>query len=127
MSFMRAYKEHELTYLFPMAKLDIGRLATGYCLLRLPRIKEIMGKHIEHFQQSPIDPKTVPLRNKKQEKQRQERLQQQLEQEKEEGGNGRVDKWESTELMKTKEPTCTDIMEMLKPKAQRTRTQKRRA
>ena len=52
LSFVRAYQEHQLPYLFPFKSLDIGNLATGYCLLRLPRIKEILGKHVRGFQQS---------------------------------------------------------------------------
>ena len=54
LSFVRAYHEHQLPYLFPFKNLDIGNLATGYCLLRLPRIKEILGKHVRGFQQSEV-------------------------------------------------------------------------
>ena len=89
LSFIRAYQEHQLPYLFPFKSLDIGSLATGYCLLRLPRIKEILGKHVKGFQQSDagalghdflcrhptlharriqVDPTEVPFRNVKQEK-----------------------------------------------------------
>ncbi|PRP83597.1 ATP-dependent RNA helicase [Planoprotostelium fungivorum] len=36
-SFLRAYKEHTLTYIFPFNRLDAGRLANGLCLLQLPK------------------------------------------------------------------------------------------
>ena len=54
LSFARAYQEHQLPFLFPFKSLDIGNLATGYCLLRLPRIKEILGKHVKGFRQSQV-------------------------------------------------------------------------
>ncbi|PFH35958.1 DEAD/DEAH box helicase domain-containing protein [Besnoitia besnoiti] len=61
-SFVRAYKEHQLSFLLPFQRLDIGRLATAFRLLRLPRIKEIMGRQIAHFSQSPVDPLKIPFR-----------------------------------------------------------------
>ena len=47
-----ALEEHQLPFLFPFKDLDLGNLATGYALLRLPRIKEILGKQVKGFQQS---------------------------------------------------------------------------
>merc|ERR1712194_409854 len=43
-SYGRAYQEHTLKYVFPFKALDMGGVATGMCLLRMPRIKEILGK-----------------------------------------------------------------------------------
>merc|ERR1719433_1167653 len=74
-SFVRAYQEHQLSFLFPFKLLDLGGVATCYCLLRLPRIKEILGRKINNFEQSEIDPATVPFRDKNQERERQVRLQ----------------------------------------------------
>lgn len=74
-SFVRAYQEHQLSFLFPFKLLDLGGMATCYCLLRLPRIKEILGRKIKNFEQSEIDPATVPFRDKNQERERQVRLQ----------------------------------------------------
>lgn len=51
-------EEHQLPFLFPFKDLDLGDLATGYCLLRLPRIKEILGKRVSGFKQSEAG--TVP-------------------------------------------------------------------
>lgn len=73
-TYIRAYQEHQLQYLFPFKKLDIGELATGFGLLRIPRVKEILGRKIHHFERSDIDPKTVRFKNKKAERDRQERL-----------------------------------------------------
>jgi len=79
-SFVRAYQEHHLSYLFPFKTMDLGGLATGYCLLRIPRIKEILGKKIANFERSSVDPASVPFRNKAHEKQRQAKLKEEQEQ-----------------------------------------------
>merc|ERR1719221_500637 len=73
-SFLRSYQEHQLPYIFPFKGLDLGALATGFCLLRMPRMKEILGRKIKGFQQSSVSPADVPFKNKAQEKQRQEAL-----------------------------------------------------
>lgn len=48
-------------------------------MLRLPRIKEILGKAIKNFVQSEIDPETIPWRVANQKKQFEERRQHTLE------------------------------------------------
>lgn len=73
-SFVRGYQEHQLSFIFPKSSLDYGGVATSYCMLRLPRMKEILGKRIPNFSQSRIDPETIPFRDRKQEKQRQDRM-----------------------------------------------------
>nr|WCZ58479.1 ATP-dependent RNA helicase [Andalucia godoyi] len=40
-SFVRAYKEHKLSYVFPFSRLDFGALAVGLGLLRLPKMGEM--------------------------------------------------------------------------------------
>jgi len=37
-----------------MIQLDIGAVANSFCLFRLPRIKEILGKRIDGFTQSNV-------------------------------------------------------------------------
>ncbi|CAD7952076.1 unnamed protein product [Amoebophrya sp. A120] len=76
-SFFRGYQEHQLRFLFRIEELPLGDVATGLCLLRIPRIKEILGKKIENFVQSKVNPETVPFLDKVREKQRQEKLQRQ--------------------------------------------------
>ena len=49
-------------------------LATQLGLLRLPRMKEILGRKIKGFTASDVHPITVPFLNRKREKQRQEQL-----------------------------------------------------
>jgi len=118
-SYVRAYQEHQLPFLFPFKSLDLGGLAMSFCLLRLPRMKEILGKKITGFEQSPIDPAMVPFTNKAQERQRQERYEQQRETQ---GGLTDAEKklkereWEKAKREKAN----------TKEKKPRTRTQKRK-
>ena len=48
-SFMRYYKEHQLSFIFSFTLLDIGQVANSFCLFKLPRVKEILGKPIKSF------------------------------------------------------------------------------
>jgi ATP-dependent RNA helicase DDX55/SPB4 len=38
-SFVRAFKEHELKYIFDFKKLDLGLVANSFFLFRVPRVK----------------------------------------------------------------------------------------
>lgn len=65
-SYIRSYKEHDLKYIFEFKNLSIGEVANSFFLLRLPRIKEILGRKIEGFVQSEVDPETIPWRDSNQ-------------------------------------------------------------
>lgn len=58
-SFVKFYSEHDLKYIFDIKGLDIGNLATSFQLLRLPRIKEILGRNVKNFKQSDLDPSEI--------------------------------------------------------------------
>eukprot|EP00392_Amoebophrya_sp_AT5.2_P005664 g5674.t1 len=73
-SFVRGYQEHQLRFLFQVEELPLGELASSLCLLRIPRIREILGRRISGFVQSAIHPENVPFADKAREKQRQEKL-----------------------------------------------------
>eukprot|EP00931_Biecheleriopsis_adriatica_P036486 TRINITY_DN21014_c0_g1_i1.p1 TRINITY_DN21014_c0_g1~~TRINITY_DN21014_c0_g1_i1.p1 ORF type:complete len:729 (-),score=215.34 TRINITY_DN21014_c0_g1_i1:56-2215(-) len=121
LSFVRAYQEHQLPFIFPFKGLDLGALATGYCLLRMPRIKEILGKHIRGFQQSEVHPESVPFRDKKQERLRQEKLAAaRVDKEKQEEEAEAARKEELARMKKAKKDAA-------KAEKERTRTQKRNA
>mmetsp|Transcript_8055 Transcript_8055/g.8307 ORF Transcript_8055/g.8307 Transcript_8055/m.8307 type:complete len:439 (+) Transcript_8055:1-1317(+) len=56
-SFIKFYSEHDLKYIFDVKLLDIGDYANSLQLVRLPRVKEILGKKIKGFEKnSEIDP-----------------------------------------------------------------------
>jgi ATP-dependent RNA helicase DDX55/SPB4 len=38
-SYIRAYKEHDLRYIFEFKNIDIGQIANSFFLYRIPRIK----------------------------------------------------------------------------------------
>jgi ATP-dependent RNA helicase DDX55/SPB4 len=74
--YVRYYKEQHLNFIFEFKHLDLGFLAQGFGLLRIPRIQEIIGKHIENFTQSDIDPDTISYNDSKKEANRLKLLQQ---------------------------------------------------
>ena len=71
-SYIRAYKEHHCSYIFRLQQLDVGGLARGFGLLRLPRLIEIKKTHkgLSSFKPSDIDPDSVKYQDKVREKQR---------------------------------------------------------
>jgi len=117
-SFIRAYQEHQLPFIFPMKSLDLGSLANCFCLLRIPRMKETLGKKIKGFIQSSIHPESVPFKDKGQEKQRQEKLKR-LAEEAKEGEAAAEKKWKEEEKARKKREKEAE--------KERTRTQKRKA
>lgn len=58
-SFVKFYSENDLKYIFDVKLLDVGDLAKSFQLLRLPRIKEILGKKIKGFENNAINPKDL--------------------------------------------------------------------
>lgn len=73
-SIIRFYQEHDLKYIFDAKTLDIGNLANSFQLLRLPRMKEILGKKIEHFiQDEETNPKSLVYLNSNTAKQMEEK------------------------------------------------------
>ncbi|OMJ91591.1 hypothetical protein SteCoe_5849 [Stentor coeruleus] len=73
-AYVRYYKEHNLNYIFQFKHLELGFLAQGFCLLRLPRVSEILGKNIENFEQSEINPDDIAYKDPQKEERRQKLL-----------------------------------------------------
>ncbi|XP_043697631.1 DEAD-box ATP-dependent RNA helicase 18 [Telopea speciosissima] len=76
-SYIRAYKEHQCSYIFRWKELEIGKLAMGYGLLQLPAMPEV--KHhslsIEGFTAAEdINLTEIKYKDKSREKQRQRTL-----------------------------------------------------
>ena len=71
-SYLRYYQEHELSYIFRMKDLDLGSLAHSFCLLRLPRVSEILGKSIPSFTPSNINPDSITFKDPVKEQKRAE-------------------------------------------------------
>lgn len=73
-SFVRAYQEHKLKIIFSWKEVDVGQIAQSFGVLRIPRVKEILGKRIENFENSEIAPDDVKFADLKREEARQEEL-----------------------------------------------------
>ncbi|KAK2196682.1 bifunctional P-loop containing nucleoside triphosphate hydrolase/Helicase [Babesia duncani] len=72
-SYTRAYSEHHLKCIFTK-NLDYGAIAASMGVLRVPRVKEIMGKRFDNFANSDIDPESVAYLDQEKEKKRQMEL-----------------------------------------------------
>eukprot|EP00698_Gefionella_okellyi_P000521 TRINITY_DN10471_c0_g1_i1.p1 TRINITY_DN10471_c0_g1~~TRINITY_DN10471_c0_g1_i1.p1 ORF type:complete len:387 (-),score=104.59 TRINITY_DN10471_c0_g1_i1:14-1174(-) len=73
-SYMRAYKEHQCSYIFRMDKLDISSLAMTFGLLRLPHMPELKKMNLTYVPPRQLDPKSVPYTDSTREKQRLEKM-----------------------------------------------------
>lgn len=63
-SFIRYYKEHQLTFIFSFTLLEIGYVAHSFCLFRIPRVKEILGKAVKGFDNQDIKIDEIPYKDK---------------------------------------------------------------
>ena len=74
-SFLRYYKEHQLSFIFAFNTLNIGQVANSFFLFRLPRVKEILGRPIHDFvPRKDVALEQIAYRDSNQGKQFQERL-----------------------------------------------------
>ncbi|KAK3743382.1 hypothetical protein QZH41_002130 [Actinostola sp. cb2023] len=74
-SFVQSYRKHECNLIFRIRDLDLGRLAEGFGLLKLPKMPELKGVIIQGFTALDMDYDRIPYEAKIREKQRQVRLQ----------------------------------------------------
>lgn len=83
-SYIRAYKEHHCAFIFRFASLDLGLLATSFCLLRLPKMPELKDVITKNKGKLPrftpashdVDIYAIPFKEKARENARQKRLEQ---------------------------------------------------
>ncbi|XP_031555009.1 ATP-dependent RNA helicase DDX55-like [Actinia tenebrosa] len=73
-SFVQSYRKHECSLIFRFKDLDLGRLAEGFGLLRLPKMPELKDVSIEGFTATDIDFDQIPYLEKIRERQRQTKL-----------------------------------------------------
>ncbi|KAG7659195.1 P-loop containing nucleoside triphosphate hydrolase [Arabidopsis suecica] len=76
-SFVRAYKEHQCSYIFSWKGLEIGKLAMRYGILSFPYISEVKQDRIGIVGFTPVQGITfedIKFKNKSREKQRQQNL-----------------------------------------------------
>lgn len=80
-SYIRAYKEHKLKFIFRFSSLNLAKLALSFSLLGLPRIPELRNKLNEiNFSRASlnINFRDIPYKDKLRERARQKRLKAQL-------------------------------------------------
>ncbi|CAM9653497.1 unnamed protein product, partial [Hapterophycus canaliculatus] len=75
-SFIRAYKEHQCSFIFRFNDLALGAVARSFCLLRLPKIAELSDPAVtESFEkEKTIDFTAIKYADKVREKARQKQL-----------------------------------------------------
>ena len=79
-SYVRGYRGHICSYIFRLANLDLGHLATCFCLARLPFMPELKGKkRPSNFQPCNVKHNQIPFKDPVKEKQRLEKLQRERE------------------------------------------------
>ncbi|XP_045175115.2 ATP-dependent RNA helicase DDX55-like isoform X2 [Mercenaria mercenaria] len=74
-SFVQSYAKHECYMIFQMKKMDFGRLANGFGLIKAPKMPELKGEKMDNFYPVPIDTNDIVYSDKGLEKQRQIKLQ----------------------------------------------------
>uniref|UniRef100_A0A0D6R5I7 ATP-dependent RNA helicase n=1 Tax=Araucaria cunninghamii TaxID=56994 RepID=A0A0D6R5I7_ARACU len=76
-SLIRAYKEHHCSYIFRWKELEVGKLAMGYGLLRLPSMTELKWRAFSTDGFVPVedlDLRAIKYKDKAREKQRQKNM-----------------------------------------------------
>ena len=87
-SYVRAYKEHQLNFIFRLAELDIGAVGNALGVLQMPHmpdLKRLPKQCLESFRPSEVPPESVAFRDRGREKQRQKNLAAKAEQQDERG------------------------------------------
>ncbi|CAG8534292.1 11972_t:CDS:2 [Dentiscutata erythropus] len=72
-SYVRSYSKHEANYIFRLRDLDLGKVAKGYCLLKLPKMPELKDIKIE-FEEASVNMDEYRYANKAREQKRLSKL-----------------------------------------------------
>lgn len=73
-SYVQAYSKHECNLILKLKDIDLGKLAMGFGLLRMPKMPELKGKNVSSFVGSEVDVNTIPYAHKQRELHRIKRL-----------------------------------------------------
>ncbi|XP_060817298.1 probable ATP-dependent RNA helicase DDX55 homolog isoform X3 [Bombus pascuorum] len=73
-SYVQAYNKHECNLILRLKDIDLGKLAMGFGLLRMPRMPELKGKDLSNFQEEDTDINSITYSDKQKEKSRLEKL-----------------------------------------------------
>ncbi|KAG0166339.1 ATP-dependent rRNA helicase spb4 [Apophysomyces sp. BC1034] len=75
-SWVRAYSKHEANYIFRLKDIDLGRVATGFGLLKLPKMPELKDQKDIAFVAEDMDWDSYKYTDKNREAKRQREMQQ---------------------------------------------------
>ncbi|PNF27904.1 ATP-dependent RNA helicase DDX55 [Cryptotermes secundus] len=73
-SHIHAYSRYECNVILRLKDLNFGTLATGFGLLKLPKMPELQGKDVSDFEEVHIDFNSIPYMDRQRERIRQEKL-----------------------------------------------------
>lgn len=73
-SYIQAYNKHECNLILQLKDIDLGKLAMGFGLLKMPKMPEIKGKDVSSFIGPDIDINTISYANQQRELHRIEKL-----------------------------------------------------
>ncbi|XP_032673412.1 probable ATP-dependent RNA helicase DDX55 homolog [Odontomachus brunneus] len=73
-SYIQAYNKHECNLILRLKDIDLGKLAMGFGLLRMPKMPELKGRDVSSFNGPKIDVNTIAYANKQRESHRIEKL-----------------------------------------------------
>ncbi|KYN03543.1 PREDICTED: probable ATP-dependent RNA helicase DDX55 homolog [Cyphomyrmex costatus] len=73
-SYVQAYSKHECNLILQLKDIDLGKLAMGFGLLKMPKMPELKKNNISSFVGPEIDVNTIPYVNKQRELRRIKRL-----------------------------------------------------
>ncbi|KAI4482669.1 hypothetical protein M0804_008522 [Polistes exclamans] len=73
-SYVQAYNKHECNLILRLKDIDLGNLAIGFGLLKMPRMPELKGRDVTSFVAPEIDFNSITYLNKEKERIRLEKL-----------------------------------------------------
>ncbi|GBC07582.1 hypothetical protein RclHR1_07550002 [Rhizophagus clarus] len=73
-SYVRFYTKHDASYIFRLKDLDLGKVAKGYGLLRLPKMPELKDYKTNNFEEFTVDMDEYKYADKSREKKRRQKL-----------------------------------------------------
>lgn len=73
-SYIQSYSKHECNLILRLKDIDMGKLAMGFGLLKMPKMPELKGKDVSFFVSPEIDINAIPYANKQRELHRIEKL-----------------------------------------------------
>ncbi|XP_020293253.1 probable ATP-dependent RNA helicase DDX55 homolog [Pseudomyrmex gracilis] len=66
-SYIQAYNKHECNLILRLKDMDLGKVAMGFGLLKMPKMPELKGKDVSFFVGPEIDVNEIPYANKQRE------------------------------------------------------------